>query len=407
MNNTKTRQIPYFFNFDLDIDGNIYSNGIKLTFEDFKRKTNCKAENVDLLLCVTFYNFRLHADFWDKCGSFKTNNKLMPIMAYFKEPIETGFLEGFYFIPYFSGYIVNREGAIYTFPAHKRLTISKTFDYVENKPSYVMVALNPDFIYKKSRYNLGLHRLLCLAFKKYKSDFTKLDVNHIDSNRRNNQLDNLEWVTRSGNLVHAFKNGQRTDNKPVLLRDVASGIVKEFYSFSELARVLNVTESTIKNRIVSGTQFCFHGKQFKLKSNTCEWEKDPIERGALRNIYEIEENGKKYEIEKTAELEKLVKKSHSTILKYIRESEDGSFVKNGLKVTLKSKSHASGTMRWSSSNCGKLSNERKSLETIKKTQKKLKETRRLKRLSNKRQSAAKLLLNGERSTTNRLPRCTP
>ena len=53
-----------------------------------------------------------------------------------------------------------------------------------------------------------VHRLLMLSF--IPNPENKTDVNHIDSDRKNNRLDNLEWVTRKENLHHAHSKGRMT-----------------------------------------------------------------------------------------------------------------------------------------------------------------------------------------------------
>lgn len=50
-----------------------------------------------------------------------------------------------------------------------------------------------------------IHRLVALAFLDNKDN--KREVNHIDGNKSNNSLQNLEWVTSSENKVHAIKTG--------------------------------------------------------------------------------------------------------------------------------------------------------------------------------------------------------
>ena len=51
-----------------------------------------------------------------------------------------------------------------------------------------------------------VHRLVMMAFNPVKN-MNELEVNHIDGNKKNNKLENLEWCTASENQIHAFKTG--------------------------------------------------------------------------------------------------------------------------------------------------------------------------------------------------------
>ena len=54
-----------------------------------------------------------------------------------------------------------------------------------------------------------VHRLVMTAF--VPNDNECSDINHIDGDKTNNHLDNLEWCTRRENMAHAVKNGLLTD----------------------------------------------------------------------------------------------------------------------------------------------------------------------------------------------------
>lgn len=111
------------------------------------------------------------------------------------------------------------------------------------KDGYGIVVLKT----KNGRKPFYIHRCICSSFKIK----NKPDVNHIDGNKRNNHINNLEWVTKDENELHAkvnklkasgFKNGMcKLNHKQVL------EIHNSNKSSRELARAFNVSKTTILN----------------------------------------------------------------------------------------------------------------------------------------------------------------
>ena len=71
------------------------------------------------------------------------------------------------------------------------------------------------------RNNIGssktIHRLVALTYLTNPNNLP--EVNHIDGNKLNNHVDNLEWVTRSENMIHAYATGLA---KPTKLLDTST-----------------------------------------------------------------------------------------------------------------------------------------------------------------------------------------
>ena len=64
-----------------------------------------------------------------------------------------------------------------------------------------------DLYGKNKREKVLVHRLVATAFLSGGKDLTGLEVNHIDGNKLNNSVENLEWVSPSQNCQHAWNTG--------------------------------------------------------------------------------------------------------------------------------------------------------------------------------------------------------
>jgi hypothetical protein len=58
---------------------------------------------------------------------------------------------------------------------------------------------------KSKKYTRFVHRLVAESF--IDNPEKKATVNHIDCNKKNNNVSNLEWMTNKENMRHAFSNG--------------------------------------------------------------------------------------------------------------------------------------------------------------------------------------------------------
>jgi len=73
---------------------------------------------------------------------------------------------------------------------------------------YLHVSLARNGHYKRFR----VHRLVAAAF--IPNTHNKPEVNHIDGNKQNNNVENLEWCTPSENMRHAYEHGLAHPSDP-------------------------------------------------------------------------------------------------------------------------------------------------------------------------------------------------
>lgn len=65
---------------------------------------------------------------------------------------------------------------------------------------------------KGKRYTKYVHRLVAECFLDNPEGYN--EINHIDGNKANNAVSNLEWCNHSQNLIHSFRTGLRPYTTP-------------------------------------------------------------------------------------------------------------------------------------------------------------------------------------------------
>jgi hypothetical protein len=146
-------------------------------------------------------------------------------------------LKGFFLYPIHSYVYVNKDGEIYNEKT------GKYGSYSDDGGAYPVFTIR-----------LPVHRIMAETFLDKPEDIDEKDliVNHLDGDKRNPCLSNLEWTTYSGNNIHAYKTGLRPDNQIILLKEIGKDEIQEFYSLQEAARYLSVNgykvHAYLKNR---------------------------------------------------------------------------------------------------------------------------------------------------------------
>lgn len=151
----------------------------------------------------------------------------------------------------------------------RRLT-GKILIQMTDKDGYLMLGLSKQSKSKKHK----VHRLVACAFIPNKE--CKPEVNHIDENKKNNYLKNLEWSTRKENENHGTKR-ERTSksfdyialaqirSKTVIQSDLNGNLVKEWGSLAEINRTLGYSCGNISS--------CCNGKLKKVYNSVWSFKK--------------------------------------------------------------------------------------------------------------------------------------
>lgn len=132
-----------------------------------------------------------------------------------------------------------------------------------NNKGYLCVSL-----YKNNKKsNLRVHRLVAQAFIENKNN--KKEVNHIDGNKHNNCVCNLEWVTSKENKEHAVEIGLNKQCLPIVAfkngMTLKSKSISSMYSKIKKFEKINCKEKTFKENVrrALNTKGTYYGYTFE------------------------------------------------------------------------------------------------------------------------------------------------
>ena len=158
-------------------------------------------------------------------------------------------------IPNFSRYSIDENGNIYS-NNYKNSGKTKILKPAISKDGYLATMLLSDDGKYCSR---KLHRWVMTTYiGERKKGY---EINHKDGNKLNNSIQNLEYITKSENIKHAYKlgfltpkigslngNSKLNEQEVKEIREHASNHGR-YYGRKELAKKYSVSEGTIKDII--------------------------------------------------------------------------------------------------------------------------------------------------------------
>ena len=126
------------------------------------------------------------------------------------------------------------------------LLVSTTGRVKNNKTGYTYSNYKDRLGYvQTTSKTLYAHRLVAETF--IENPENKLEVNHIDGNRGNNNVENLEWCTHKENIQKAYTETKTVNvhSYPVIQMDLEGNFIKEWDSITEAAEAIGMHRTNI------------------------------------------------------------------------------------------------------------------------------------------------------------------
>lgn len=146
-------------------------------------------------------------------------------------------------------YLISSCGRIFSINYKHRKNSCIQLKTKINDDGYEFIVIHYDNI----SYGFEVHRMLANMFIKNNDPLNKTQVNHIDGNKSNNIIFNLEWVTAKDNILHAWNNGlaksygENNGNNVYCENDIIKvcEFLEKDYTFKEISKLTGVSYAMI------------------------------------------------------------------------------------------------------------------------------------------------------------------
>lgn len=153
-----------------------------------------------------------------------------------------------------------------------------------NKVGYRMYYVNFNGIKKQ----LYAHRMVAETF--IPNPLNKTCVNHIDGNKLNNNINNLEWVSKKENNNHALKTGLNNLYKKIYCYDKNKTLVCIYDSIQIASKMSGFSENSISNCTNSEKKTLTCGYYWSFKNDN-NFEIIPVDKRYKKPVGRYDING--------------------------------------------------------------------------------------------------------------------
>lgn len=163
-------------------------------------------------------------------------------------------------IPGFPDYYICKDTAqVLSTRKGQPFMLTNSINHTNSNSTYYMVRITDINGKTHKKY---IHRLMAEVFL----DNTNMypEVNHKDGNKHNNNLDNLEWVTKSENSKHAYKLGL-CKTVAVEQYDLEGNLLATYSSIADAERKTGICNPNI-TKVLKGIRQTAGGFKWKQKA---------------------------------------------------------------------------------------------------------------------------------------------